>query len=315
MSMTRTFTFGFLAAVLSGVLLVFIADPYGLIRPFAPLSISKHKYFIAEFEREIKLSLATRYPAEAGLFGTSRVAVGIDPDDVESKLAQVAYNYAVNGAKLSEIEILFQATVQSGMKTAIVGLDMSSFSSSSTPQKSTMASLLEGDLTERFEETTRRYLSLTALRHSALTLVKNAAGEPPVYSAKGMYLGYEPGTTVDPAAAPGDRNPPPLSDAAYLDLGNLIDAANSNGVDLRLFITPSNSRRHREDPRRPEWLARICAIAAERNTGIADFSFAEWDAENGEKFVDIGHFNGAIGARIVESLLQTEVPVGCHPVT
>lgn len=115
----------------------FIIDPFSLYHPSESESLHLVKVCVTKQMRLHKAVQIARKKPEVILLGSSRVAAGVDPNDVKNITKdRVVYNAGINGASLEEIYYFFEHALyhQPNLNTVIIGLDLFNFHHKKKPQ-------------------------------------------------------------------------------------------------------------------------------------------------------------------------------------
>lgn len=106
-----------------------LVDPFSVYQtPLIP-KINMCKIDLGMQERLYKATQIARQKPQVILLGSSRVMVGLNPDEIESVLHLPTYNGAFSGANMEEIYHYFEHALyhQPDLKAVVIGLDLFGF--------------------------------------------------------------------------------------------------------------------------------------------------------------------------------------------
>lgn len=114
----------------------FIIDPFYIYQNFSFEQLNRVKTELIKHERLYKAIEIARLKPQAILLGSSRVAVGLDPEDVKEITGLFTYNSGLSMAGFEEMYHYFEHALhhQPNLKVVILGLDFFAFSKKSRPQ-------------------------------------------------------------------------------------------------------------------------------------------------------------------------------------
>ena len=299
----RRFIATFLATIVVGyVALAAFAvavDPYEVIGTPRIAGWNKHKYEMVPFERTIKFHRIRQVRPVAITTGTSRANAGLRPASVE-RLAGRAYNFALNGATIEEIEAAVGFSIRVlKVRTVIYGMDPVSFINVPDRLLADVRRRASGDLWFRLKDLFLHTLTFRALLDAVETVWSNLRGIPPSFGPRGMYIGY--GTTeitkTNEFAAFK-----PAREAAFQTFERMCRLARQHDVTLKLFVSPVHISNRPTPAYRSRWLARVRAIAGRYGFTVYDPDPHLELARNKTLFFDAGHYKPDIGDQILARL-------------
>lgn len=237
-------------------------DPLGVFGAARIAGINSAKPAMVGLEREAKLNAPALSGAKALVLGTSRAAIGIDPDEVDPLFPE-AYNLAFAAQTLRETRLLLEAHgARMAGRPVVIGLDF--FAANA-------AFDLHPGRTERFlaQARWRRLVAIALSLDTARASIETLAGQDRTstgsagrgFSARGHLRWVDaysarrggPAAMFAQSEATYARDfyfPPPARRFAWrhgrrdscADLQAVFDIARRHGIRLVAFFSPSHAR-------------------------------------------------------------------------
>jgi hypothetical protein len=281
-------------------------NPYDLY-DIRPNQLTKNKYQVARYERIIKPAVVVKMQAKAINLGSSRAAVGIDPNDLARFSGLSAYNFGITGAYIDEVDAAMRHAVQqAGTKTVVIGLDYFAFTHERPKLVEQIEVMNKGSVFENFQNLARMTFSLKAIIDSLQTIRKNYLDLPANHTSLGLYVDFDP--SGQEFVTPVDHKDETI-EATYKTFEGLLEFAKSNDVELHLFISPTFHSHLRKGKNYLNWVARVTDIVSRHGTHVARLDLEESFTTNPELYVDVTHFKPILGARILERLFSNKKSV------
>ncbi len=184
-----------LVGTFAGVLLVFSAfntwiNPLWVTpAPWTDPSFAEHRQVYSQI-RTAKAGLARSLEWDVALLGSSRVAIGLDPDLPQWGDLHVV-NLGLSGASITENSVMGEYAIeqQPGLKKIILGLDLTDLTSETDFARG--AGFFDSPLSDRgssFERELRYVVGFSSAEASYKTLkAKHNSTVPPPYTTKGHW--------------------------------------------------------------------------------------------------------------------------------
>jgi hypothetical protein len=204
--------------------------------------------------RTAKAGLARSIPWEVAMLGSSRVAIGLDPDIPQWGDTKVV-NLGMSAASVNEnaAMIRFLLKNQPAVKRIILGIDLTDLTSESDLSKG--AGFYESPLNEHgdaFERELRYHVGFSTAEAAYKTIKARSTGFIPPYTAKGHWAHHR---SVDPVRLILERDSVPfairyvrkrkaelaLSDSKVASFRDAIRSCLANNIELVLFIPPNHA--------------------------------------------------------------------------
>ncbi len=312
---------GLVALVVLGVLgsLNALVDPFGMFGAPVLRGFNANKAAVSKYIRFSKpLSVISQRP-EILLLGTSRLQYGIDPD-ILSGAHQRAYNFGIPAMTMHEAEAFGLHAIRTApLREMVIGLDMFSFGSHVEQQDGFDENLLRGFITPYafFQGA----LSYTALQASATTIQVNRADPDTIeYRLNGFRQPWDRShedviegireSVVEYATDPALYRDFTLDSDALAGLERLIEAAQADGVLVRMFISPIHASLTETVhalglwPQLEAWKAALAEIGERHDVELYDFSgYNEVTTvpvdRAVEYYFDASHYWPRVGERIM----------------
>jgi hypothetical protein len=321
----RRFVAAFLVATLAAIcaLTGFIAwcDPYWLWRERPPW---RYGLAIDLRTRLAKAGQLVTRGEEVVLIGSSIVYRGLDP----ATLAVPAYNAGISALRIAEARaLLAHALVTHRRSTVVLGLDFYMFDDARRQEPDFDRDL--GGPAGIVGIARRAFASLGALEDCLRALIRDAdAGFDGTWERNG-YKATTPRSAREVATylAQGEevyRGITP-GDTGEADLEAMLALARRNGVDLKLYLSPTHRRfrdmlaRLGEESAFRAWRGRMHAVAARAGVPILDLTAITGIAAtpldgSDDGFLDATHVTPQVGAAILARLgLPVRLPQGALP--
>jgi hypothetical protein len=309
-----------------------IALPNGLIDPFsvfgsvfgAPLIAGVNAIKSPGPDRFFKpLQMSARRPHTV-LLGSSRVMMGLDPDDLSGKKA---YNLGIPAATIPEtIALARHALADAPVARLIIGVEYDSFDGRVDYYPSFRLAILgRFALWRGLPDMLISDLALTRARNTFLFSRRHT---PAPYRANGLRLIPDKPTEGDPT----DRILQDVGDYTRLDaeltgvdrsVARVADfvASVPKRVAVTVFVTPSHAAleevvdREGLRPAYNAWLKSLVDICAQRGIPLWDFAGYNWVttfemAVARDVYYDGSHFRPAVGGIVLKTMQTGDVLAG-----
>lgn len=221
--------------------------------PWTDNDFAEHRQIYRSL-RTGKAGLARSIPWEIAMLGSSRVAIGLDPDIPQWGDTKVV-NLAMSAASINENAAMVKFLIkhQPGVERIILGIDLTDLTSESDLSKG--AGFYESPLNEHgdaFERELRYHVGFSTAEASYKTLKARSTGYIPPYTAKGHWAHHR---SADPVRLILQRDSVPfavryvrkrkvelaLSDSKVSSFREAIRACLRHNIELVLFIPPNHA--------------------------------------------------------------------------
>jgi hypothetical protein len=331
----RKFTAVFLSlfACLSLLILGFnwLVNPFDYFDAPAVKRFNAVKTGLINQERFYKALQIERLKPKALVLGSSRVLIGINPDDVANLIGEPVYNGAFVGANFEEIYQFFELALhhQPQLKTVIVGIDFFAFNEN---RKET-GQLSKEDFIQfpfSFKKWKNCLFTKLALKASLLTISGNLWEEPaPIFWPNGYYNLALEKEEKNPILQMGEvKYLQSILDSRYwykdfrisekrLALfDQMVQTCQEKNIDLFVFINPCKAlywealHIRQMSPVIEHVKQRLCEIYHLWDfSGFNPLTLETW---LGESYFDLSHYKPHIGKLLVESMIDKKaIPFGC----
>jgi hypothetical protein len=283
---------------------VCVIDPYEIYGSAQFAGVNAVKYQVNAYERVIKPVAVARLRPRALIFGSSRAAAGLDPRTLERHAGGPAYNSALNGGSMDDLEMIFRwALEKSEMRTAVVGLDYFSFAELRHGGDENPLTLISGQRSDRLRAYVELTLSLRALVHVVDTVAGNAARRTATHDKLGMYVNYDPANV--PFAAKDTFRHVPM-ESRYAALERLLRLAHERNIDLRLYLSPTFHSDRIDNQNYRGWVARVSAIAQREGVRLHNFADDPHFTNDRAAYYDQGHIRPATGDLMLRRMFDEQ---------
>ncbi|MGB6220483.1 hypothetical protein [Haloferula sp.] len=204
--------------------------------------------------RTAKAGMARSVPWEVAMLGSSRVAIGLDPDIPQWGDTKVV-NLGMSAASINENAAMLAFLIDNNpeLKEVILGLDLTDLTSEDDLSRG--AGFYESPLNENgdaFERELRYHVGFSTAEASYKTVKARASGFIPPYTTKGHWAHHR---SVDPVRLILERDSVPfavryvrkrklelaLSDSKVASFRKAVRSCLENNIKLRLFIPPNHA--------------------------------------------------------------------------
>jgi hypothetical protein len=280
------------------VTLIYVADPYSLLGSRLMSSLTQKKYFVSAYERISKPTIVCRDRPEAVILGTSRAAVGLRPATLVGHIGRT-YNFSLNGAYLNEIDAALRVAARCGVKSILYGVDFFTFTEK-TEERARQIRIMNDEFSwQKAYVFAQNILSLRAIMDSLSTVLSNFQNDAPSHNETGAFVNYDPVNVPFQAPAREQRQTLP---EAYEIFDAMLNFAQENGIDIKMFISPVYRSHDRDDQVYADWLSNVIEISKQHDIPIYNVAGRSEFSANRSDFHDASHYKMEVGDRIIGAI-------------
>lgn len=326
-SFTRSFVMLSLALIVAVGCFNYLINPYSLFNNPQIIGVNGAKPYLKPYL--LKINQIKSRKQEALFLGSSRVALGLDPEFFEAMTGISSYNAGFPGAKMDEIHSLFKYALsnQPELKYVVLGLDFAGFDQTTPGTKDFPHASLQNSFPPHLGEHFKALFSYQALKASIATVLLNRTKHAVAsYRENGQELYAHCKPSDNPILQMGELNflsgihhEFEISTKAVEQFADIVKICKERNITLKVYFNPYKTcyaillheRGHEE---KIEGLKhQLCSIHPiwdftgynEINDVPVFETIPETFAESG-LFIDCSHYSPLLGSVILKTLHENQ---------